>query len=1282
MHKLKQWLSCGGKALAAAASFTLCVGSAWATSYKWVGGGSDADWRTVDNWRTYDSDAGTWSIKPSSYPTGSDTAIFDGTAEVLLSHNNDNVNTLQIESTATVTFKNSSGTAGTGTLCMSTSTKNTDGGYGKIILAGATLRSQGSDVTIANEIEIKDGTSSQLLGGSGSYPMTLTGKMTGSGKVTFSQANTTAYTCGVYLSGDMADFAGEIVMTALSKQGRHLILNSTSAAYSPNSKWTMFSENYCPALEQKSTGYCTFRAGDNATYTFGSLNGRIGSYYRNDSDYVNNTSSIINVGSLNENCSLSGNWHWAEDDSSKTATTFNWTASSATLTYAVTNTATMNVTAGGTVKFPTARSIPATLNFTAGGGTVLLYDSSLVSTLATALSGSTYKPTVKYYGTIDMEAGDTLAYPLESGATVNITLTDSTKSGDTLLTLADSSVSGVTFNLLSPNTGAASKFFAADTSTSGSITARYVSGVYIWNGTDGDEWGTAADWLKVASDGTTSTATSAPDTNTTVIIPNDATIKGGKYNVRNILLLGDLTYTYSGNSSYGNNNLNINGIVEGSGKFIMTGANIRSADSGPIYFYSELKLAADTVFFIHSSKYAYFYGKISGSGNITFNDSNNSTSTYGAYITFAGDMSEYTGTITTPTSSSSSNNSTTFANDNSYICFSNSTFNCGGTVVINRNKSSQPLCALAGTYTFSSLSGNVYSDSSSDVTIVTGEGDTENKTITHAFASGSSTNWKLTKKGSCQLTIESNNFAEYVLCAGTLVLPAEATVKDSSGNTVVGSESDGTYTYALNYAVTDSNGDTIYYTSAADAISAGCTAISCAVSLDESYTIPSGVTVTYTAPFTGALTLNGGTLEFGTSYAGDVSGTIAVSAASTINYNQTGSIVKHTGVITGSGDLTIDFGTKGAGYASTTSSTYSGTMTIASNNSQTSAIGLMTPATTAGIPSLTLNSSVTSVSRVFDFECSSATTFNFDSLTIESQYTGVYLKSPTTIALGANGGDSVLNGAFGMQNSTDYAITKSGSGKLSIGANFQMKDVTTLFGTGSYSGNSYTRTLTVNAGTLEVDGSDVLSDFTVTLASGVEVTKGFSASTIIDNGATAPEGYSISITGTADEGQTLSLTWTGLDPDDGRLSVDVSYDNTKGLTGDELTAAVVDAVYIASPDGVTIDTSTYKSYFTYTVTEKSTGVYTLEITGLDQDEVVTPVDKSALDGLLTGTAGGTATVTVKPGLYYGFTTGTSTSLDTPELSLATGDTMTYTMPSGDNTLIAVKVRISATPDNQ
>ena len=153
---------------------------------------------------------------------------------------------------------------------------------------------------------------------------------------------------------------------------------------------------------------------------------------------------------------------------------------------------------------------------------------------------------------------------------------------------------------------------------------------------------------------------------------------------------------------------------------------------------------------------------------------------------------------------------------------------------------------------------------------------------------------------------------------------------------------------------------------------------------------------------------------------------------------------------------------------------------------------------------------------------------------------------------------------------------------------------------------------------------------------------------------------------------------SGIDPAAGVTETTVAYENTGSLSGDELTAAVVaeavTAGKIIPPTGASVTPGAYAAYFTYTVTGDS-GNYTLAIAGL-QPTVLEDVDASVAAQLVSTTTGSEMTVPVKPGLYYGFTTGTTLTLAEPELQLSTGETVTVTKPG--TTQGFVKIKVSAT----
>lgn len=151
----------------------------------------------------------------------------------------------------------------------------------------------------------------------------------------------------------------------------------------------------------------------------------------------------------------------------------------------------------------------------------------------------------------------------------------------------------------------------------------------------------------------------------------------------------------------------------------------------------------------------------------------------------------------------------------------------------------------------------------------------------------------------------------------------------------------------------------------------------------------------------------------------------------------------------------------------------------------------------------------------------------------------------------------------------------------------------------------------------------------------------------------------------------------GIDPASGVTETTVAYENTGSLSGDELTEAVVAAAVAAgkiTPPTEAVTSEAYAAYFTYTVTGES-GNYTLAIAGL-QPAVSEDVDASVAAQLVSAASGSDMTIAVKPGLYYGFTAGTTPTLAEPELTLATGETVTVAKPG--TTQGFVKAKVSAT----
>ena len=136
-----------------------------------------------------------------------------------------------------------------------------------------------------------------------------------------------------------------------------------------------------------------------------------------------------------------------------------------------------------------------------------------------------------------------------------------------------------------------------------------------------------------------------------------------------------------------------------------------------------------------------------------------------------------------------------------------------------------------------------------------------------------------------------------------------------------------------------------------------------------------------------------------------------------------------------------------------------------------------------------------------------------------------------------------------------------------------------------------------------------------------------------------------------------------------------SYASTAMTEADAITAA---KAAIVVPAGASVEAADYAEYFTYGVAGEA-GAYTVTIAGLSDEVVVEPVETSAIAALQSEAVGDQVTVTVKPGLYYGFVSGeTPTLADPAEYTLATGTSMSFAKPTGSGKGF-VKVVISPAP---
>ena len=708
--------------------FTLATAaalSAMADDYYWdgtaSGNWSDAHWK-LDN----SGDATTYSF------TTSDKAVFTSDAEVTLTAN---VNIKDVVVNANLTL------LGNGCYLIPQQNGNITGS-GTITLGdNVGIRSaKDSKTTISVPLEI-DSTGGKLTATHGNYSgeITTTGEITGSGALTLESAksgNSSKYG-NVTINSDMSGFTGTIadgmgygrIMTA-DCSGASLRYSATTAYNYPFYPDTAYKFAAVTATIPAAT--------ESGTYSL-----TIGEDKTLDS-------------------SLTGDWG--------TLATANITfASSGTLTNACANIASLTVSNGGTVYFPSATGIPTTLTFS-NGGTVLVDNEEVAAAVAEKITGQ-QNVTIKF-PSLKVTAGATVAYSLTDNATVAITLANDTKTGDTLLTsTAGNLPTGATYTLLSPNTGSASLFF--DDVVSGStVTAKYKQDVYVWAGADNGTLATASNWKVADAEGSIETvAGTAPSATINCVFPADATVSVGKCNSGSILLLGDVTLD-STTQSWGDSYINFgNGsVVEGSGKFITIDNGMPAFRNTGVTatFYSDIEFQSSSFAFWSSSGNSdgtyTFYGRMitASSKTVTLADAG-AGKTGKMKIVVAGDMSEFEGTLETAYSNSSS----------SYLPFTGDATNLvNATVVLGDKGNGTALCGSAGTYTFGSLSGKVTGGSEA-VTIVTGSGDAEAKSI--AYTPGSA-DWTLKKEGSKLLTITGEDFASYVINGGKLATVLAQTI--------------------------------------------------------------------------------------------------------------------------------------------------------------------------------------------------------------------------------------------------------------------------------------------------------------------------------------------------------------------------------------------------------------------------------------------------------------------------------------------------------------------------
>ena len=170
---------------------------------------------------------------------------------------------------------------------------------------------------------------------------------------------------------------------------------------------------------------------------------------------------------------------------------------------------------------------------------------------------------------------------------------------------------------------------------------------------------------------------------------------------------------------------------------------------------------------------------------------------------------------------------------------------------------------------------------------------------------------------------------------------------------------------------------------------------------------------------------------------------------------------------------------------------------------------------------------------------------------------------------------------------------------------------------------------------------------------------------------------------TEDNGVWTVAEKKGIDPTDPTSAQEVVIEPTGDPDTDK--AAAIAQAEVTVPEAVAtatgVDAATYKSYFKLQAVETITsGTYEVSIVDL-ADEVKTEVAETAAEAIAANDVDeyGNVTVTVKPGLYYGFDAKDDLgSLVEPTLELATSTSIKVAKPG--TTKGFIKVKISTTAD--
>ncbi|MEI8292590.1 MAG: autotransporter-associated beta strand repeat-containing protein [bacterium] len=358
----------------------------------------------------------------------------------------------------------------------------------------------------------------------------------------------------------------------------------------------------------------------------------------------------------------------------------------------------------------------------------------------------------------------------------------------------------------------------------------------------------------------------------------------------------------------------------------------------------------------------------------------------------------------------------------------------------------------------------------------------------------------LTKSGSGTLTLSGNNSYSggSTIIGGTVVIGTSTAFGNSNGTITLNPGGGNTATLqsgANNLTVANSvilsTGTTAFDTNFNNASLAG-------VVSGSGEFVKSGagtLTLNGTNTYTGATTINAGTLSIASITNGGVSGALGNSTNSAANLVLGGGILEYTGSSNGSTDRNF---TLTAGTSSTISVTTAATsLTISGNAANTT--GALTKAG-SGILTLSGNNSYTGDTTITAGTLQIAST----GLLAGGSYSGNMTNSG--VFLFASNSNQTLSGIL----SGSGSLTKNGTGAL------------TLSGSNSYSGGS-----TFNGGTIRIGNNNALGTGNWTTNNNVTLASSDSTARTITANYTSILGTGVTITLGEASGGTGNLTFTG-----------------------------------------------------------------------------------------------------------------------------------------------------------